>query len=133
MSFQLTGIVRPSMRVNIDHENIANSLDLNTPQKNLKIATIQESSTSKLGYKLTMSSKNKGLMVAENVPNVETHSYEIRYNGKLINLSGQANAPIHSEESLSGKASDLTISYPASKKSIDEVYSDTVRLIYTAN
>lgn len=133
MSFQLTGIVRPSMRVNIDHENIANSLDLNTPQKNLKIATIQESSTSKLGYKLTMSSKNKGLMVAENVPNVEAHSYEIRYNGKLINLSGQANTPIHSVESFSDKASDLTISYPASKKSIDEVYSDTVRLIYTAN
>lgn len=121
------------MKVNIDHENIAKSLDLNTTQKNLKIATIEESSTSKLGYKLTMSSKNKGYMVTENVPNVETHAYEIRYNGKLVNLSGQTNVQVHSVENFSGKAADLTISYPASKKSNEEIYSDTVRLIYTAN
>lgn len=132
-SFQLMGIVHSSMRVKIDYEAIAGSLDLKAAHHDLKIATIKEESASRGGYKVTITSVNNGVMVAENVPEALAHSYEIKYNGRPINLENRSGTTIYSSENFSGKSKDLTISYNASKKTSMDSYSDTVKLTYTAN
>ncbi|MEA9355996.1 hypothetical protein SHI21_07285 [Bacteriovorax sp. PP10] len=121
------------MRVRVNHEAVAEALDLKTSQIDLKIATIKEDSASRGGYKVTITSLNKGVMVAENAPEAATHAYEIKYNGRSINLENHSGTTIHLVNNASGKDKELSISYRGSDKISRDSYSDTVKLTYTAN
>lgn len=121
------------MRVRVDYEAAAGFLDLKTSQSDLKIATIKEDSASRGGYKVTITSLNKGVMVPENVPEAATHAYEIKYNGRPINLENHSGTTIRLAKNASGKDKELSISYRGSDKTSRDSYSDTVKLTYTAN
>lgn len=132
-TLQFSGVVQSSIRVKINHEVVAGNLDLKTSQADLKIATIKEDSASLGGFKVTITSLNHGDMIAENAPKANTHTYKIKYNGKSIHLENHSGTTIHSTVGSFGKQRDLTISYDASTKLINDSYSDTLKLSYAAN
>ncbi|MBP9681973.1 MAG: hypothetical protein KBD76_11250 [Bacteriovorax sp.] len=66
-------------------EPIAASLDLTASKSNLLVATINEKSNSKTGYKMTISSANRGKL--KRVDGPELFTYTMKLNGSNVNLS----------------------------------------------
>lgn len=130
----LSGIVPSNMKARIKYERVSSSLDLNSSQTDLKIATIKENTNSKEGYKFSITSANHGTFVANDalVSRKSAHPYTFKYNGEVINLTGDSEERMYSAKNM-GKDKELSISFDASIEFTESSYSDIVHLNYMAN
>ena len=124
-TLHLRGVVHSSMKINVIQEGSAKNLNLSKEQKDLKIATITESSNPNSRYKVSVTSVNKGKFESEMMKN-SSHDYIVKYKGEEMNLSSPREIII----TASDDHSDLTISYKSFNNIMNAPYSDTIRLTY---
>ena len=127
-SLLLAGTIRPSMKVQV--KTVVNEfLNINTAQKDLEIASIKESTTSRSGYKVFIESSNRGKLVGDN--SVSSHPYSIKYDGKTINLKNPVeitqSKKFHEIEKI------VSVSYDASLSNSENNYSDIIKVTYRAD
>lgn len=130
----LTGSVPKRLDISLDVSSV--SLDLTTTRNNFKIATITEKSNSNTGYKVTLTSANRGVL--KRTGGTETFTYGLKYGS--TNLTSQG---VVAGDTIVGSASagvfnvskDLYISYTGvpAENMVEGTYEDTVSLTIAAN
>ena len=128
----LQGIVPQVISVTVTPASAASSLDLTSSQTNLVVASVNESSNAKLGYKVSLSSSNSGAL--KRVGGTETMSYTLKYNGTAANLATTATVTTTSS-GLTNVNKSIDISYTGvpSTQMVEGTYTDTLTLNITAN
>lgn len=113
--------------ISVVAENITSALDLTTTQTNLKLAIINEKSNSKTGYKVTVTSANRGKL--KRADGSEVFAYTLKLDGSNISLSSASGTTFTRSQSTPININRIvTISYTG--KSVETMtegsYSDTV-------
>jgi len=133
-TLNLKGFVAESLNISVSAETVATNLDLHTNKSNLKVASVLEQSNSKKGYKVKVSSSNKGLLAHEDGKNVDSVTYEMTYGGKSVDLkkgetfsqttAGAYNVPKDVKVSYNGRAATEMVAGE---------YSDVVTFTISSN
>lgn len=133
-SLLLQGIVAKKVNIVVTPVAVASALDLGTTQSDLKVATVNEQSNSKTGYKVTITSANLGKL--KRTDGAEVFSYSLKYAGAAVGLTSAAGTTFtNSSASAVNVNKDLNISYTgvAAESMVEGTYSDTVTLNIAAN
>lgn len=125
----LVGVIPKKVEITVTPKPVASSLDLETTQSNLSVATLTGKSNVSAGYKITVSSANNNKLV-HTVNNTQFVNYTMNIDGSAANSGTQIN--------YTGKGSftkDVRISYTGIDGYLyDEGnYTDTVTFTITAN
>lgn len=123
----LKGVIPEVFTVGIVSEQNATMLDLTTNQNDLKVATLNERSNHKLGYKISFSSENHGKLKNDS----HSITYTMKYGNQSVNLTGQSFNKVFTNAST--VSSDLKISYSGSPDLASGTYTDTVTVTISAN
>lgn len=130
----LQGVVAKKIAISVTPEAAASTLDLETSQSNLKVATVNEQSNSKTGYKVTISSENLGKL--KRTDGAEVFSYSLKYAGSAVSLSSVSGSTFtNSSASAVNVNKDLTISYTGvpAESMVEGTYADTLTVNIAAN
>ncbi len=130
----LQGSVAKKVAIAITPVAVASALDLETTQVDLKVATVNEQSNSKTGYKVTITSAQLGKLKRD--AGSEVFSYTLKYGGAAVGLSTAAGTVFTNPSAASVNVNkDLAISYTgvAAESMIEGVYSDTLTLNIASN
>lgn len=129
----LKGTVPAIYDLKLVSETISSTLRLDQTQNDLKVATVTETSNAKNGYKVSISSDNKGQLVR--VGGSEKFGYQLKYDNQQITLSGNAVEVRNSNPELTGRIRPVTISYTGvpSAQMISGEYTDNVVFTIAAN
>lgn len=130
----LQGVVPNKISILVTPVAVASALNLETTQTDLKVATVNERSNSKTGYKVTISSSNLGKLKRTDGP--EVVSYTMKYGGSAVGLSTSAGTVFTSTATTSVNVNkDVAISYTgtAAESMIEGTYSDTITLNIASN
>ncbi len=134
-TLELQGQVDQILAIEVLPETIASNLDLHTDANNLKVATVKELSNSATGYKINISSTNRGALKRAN--GNETFDYDLSYNNQNVNLNNP-NGDTVNRKSTAGayrEEVDVKISYQATAQEdmVAGTYNDTVTFEIAAN
>lgn len=115
--------------INVVSEIISSALDLTTGQTNLQVAVVHEKSNSKTGYKVTITSANRGKL--KRVDGAEVFTYTLKLDGSNVALSSASGTTFtRNQSSPISVTRVLRISYTG--KPIETMtegsYSDTITL-----
>ena len=133
-SLLLQGIVAQKVNIVVTPVAVASALDLSTTQSDLKVATVNEQSNSKTGYKVTITSANLGKL--KRTDGAEVFSYSLKYAGASVGLSTAAGSTFTTSTSAAVNVNkDLNISYTgvAAESMVEGTYADTVTFNIAAN
>lgn len=127
------GQVTRLVSLTVAAEASASSLDLSASKINLKVATINERSNSKTGYKMTIASANLGKLKRADGP--ELFTYSMKLGGSTVNLGQVAGATfIRNSTRPINRNRNLTISYIGKNPEtmIEGAYADTLTITIAA-
>lgn len=130
----LQGMVAQKMSLTVSAQAAASALDLSTSQTDLAVASVQEQSNSKTGYKVNIASANLGKL--KRTDGSDVFSYTLKYNGSAVNLSSAIGATItNSTVGAANVNKDVTVSYTgiAPEQMVEGTYADTVTFSISAN
>ncbi|MGZ3787304.1 MAG: fimbrial protein [Bacteriovorax sp.] len=130
----LQGVVAQKISVTVAPQAVASTLDLSTSQTDLAVASVNEKSNSKTGYKVTITSANLGQL--KRTDGADIFSYTMKYDGSAISLSSAAGTTIaNSAASSVNSNKSVTISYTgmAAESMVEGAYADTVTFSIAAN
>lgn len=130
----LQGVVAQKISVTVTPAAAASTLDLASNQTDLAVASVNESSNSKTGYKVTITSANLGKLKRTDGPDV--FAYSLKYNGSAVSLGTTAGTTItNSSASAVNSNKSVTISYTgaAAETMVEGTYADTVTFSIAAN
>ena len=131
-SLLLKGTVPEILSIDVTAETFAANLPLNVTQTNTKVATVQERSNSKTGYKVTVSSANQGKLVR--TTGTEQFPYSLAYNSQVLNLASPV-VITNSQAAAVTVNKNVTISYTgvAHDLMVAGDYVDTITFTIAAN
>jgi hypothetical protein len=130
----LQGIVAQKVSLSVTSQAIASTLDLSTSQTDLAVASVNEQSNSKSGYKITIASAN--LSKLKRTDGADVLSYTMKYNGSAVALTSAAGTTItNSSASSVNLNKGVSISYTgvAAESMVEGTYADTVTFTIAAN
>lgn len=130
----LQGVVAQKIRVTVTAAAAASTLDLSSNQTDLNVATVNEVSNSKTGYKMTITSANLGKL--KRTDGSDVFSYSMKYNGSAVSLGTAAGTTITNSSAAAVNANkSVTISYTgaAAETMVEGTYADTVTFTIAAN
>lgn len=130
----LQGVVAQKISVSVTPAAGASTLDLASNQTDLSVATVNEISNSKTGYKMTITSANLGKL--KRTDGSDVFSYSLKYNGSAVALGTTAGTTItNSSASAVNANKSVTISYTgaAAETMVEGTYADTVTFTIAAN
>lgn len=133
-SLLLQGTVAQKISLAVTPASAASTLDLALSQTDLVVASVNEKSNSKTGYKVTITSAN--LSKLKRVDGLDVLSYTMKYNGSAVSLSSAAGTTITDSAASSVNTNkDVSISYTglAAELMIEGTYDDTVTFSIAAN
>lgn len=133
-SLLLQGIVAKKVAIVVTAAGAASALDLETTQADLKVATVNEQSNSKTGYKVTITSAQLGKL--KRTDGAEVFSYTLKYGGSAVGLSTAAGTTFTNSSAASVNVNkDLNISYTgvAGESMVEGTYTDTLTLNIASN
>lgn len=133
-SVLLQGIVPQKISIGVASQPVAASLDLEVSQTDLKVATVNEQSNSRSGYKVTIISAGLGKL--KRTDGAEVFPYTLKYGGAIVGLSS-ASGSVFSNTVANAQSvnKDLTISYNgmSAESMVEGIYADTITLNISAN
>jgi hypothetical protein len=130
----LQGVVPQRISLTVSAQAGASALDLSTSQVDLSVASVNELSNSKTGYKMTITSAN--LSKLKRTDGADIFAYTMKYNGSAVNISSAIGATITNSAAASVNANRaVTISYTgvAPESMVEGTYADTVTFTIAAN
>lgn len=130
----LQGIVAKKVAIAVTAQSVASALDLETTQADLKVATVNEQSNSKTGYKVTITSANLGKL--KRTDGAEVFAYTLKYGGSAVGLSTAAGSSFNNASAAVVNVNkDLAISYTGVSESlmVEGTYADTLTLNIASN
>ncbi len=130
----LQGVVAKKVSIVVTPESVASALNLEASQTDLKVASVNERSNSKTGYKVTITSANLGKLKRTDGP--EVFNYTMKYGGAAVGLSSSAGSVFNNAStSVVNVNKDLAISYTGAlnETMIEGTYSDTITLNIASN
>lgn len=131
----LQGVVAKKVAIVVTAESVASALNLETTQSDLKVATSNEQSNSKVGYKVTVKSANLGKL--KRTDGSEVFAYTLKYGGTAVGLSTAAGSVVTNTSSAASVNvnKDIAISYTgvAAESMVEGTYSDTLTLDIASN
>lgn len=130
----LQGIVAKKVNIVVTPVAVASALDLETTQADLKVATVNEQSNSKTGYKVTITSAQRGKL--KRTDGSEVFSYSLKYGGAAVDLSTASGTVFTNSTAAAVTVNkDLAISYTgvAAESMIEGTYADTLTLNIASN
>lgn len=130
----LQGVVAQKISVSVTAASAASTLDLSASQTDLAVASVNEISNSKTGYKMTISSANLGKL--KRTDGSDVFAYSLKYNGSAVALSSAAGTTITNSSAAAVNANKaVTISYTgsAAETMVEGTYADTVTFTIAAN
>ncbi|MBC7538949.1 MAG: fimbrial protein [Bacteriovorax sp.] len=133
-SLLLQGTVAQKISLVVTSQSIASTLDLSTSQTDLVVASVNEQSNSKTGYKMTISSAN--LSKIKRTDGADVLSYTMKYNGSAVGLSSAGGTTITNSAGTSVNLNkSVSISYTgvAAESMVEGTYADTVTFTIAAN
>ena len=119
----LQGHVPKILNLVVTPTSTASNLDLSTSQTNVNVASVSVLSNSSVGYNLTFSSANSGVL--------SNGSATIPYTLKLDSTNVTLNSPL-SYSNFGTTVRQMYISYVASSPN-DGTYTDTITITLTSN
>lgn len=133
-SLLLQGTVAKKMSLTVSPEAVASTLDLAVSQTDLAVASVNEKSNSKTGYKVTITSAN--LSQLKRTDGADVFSYTMKYNGSSVSLVDAAGTTISESSASSVNVNKgVSISYTgvAPELMVEGTYDDTVTFSIAAN
>ena len=130
----LQGVVAKKVTIAVTSGTVASALDLETTQTDLKVATVNEQSNSKTGYKLSITSANLGKL--KRTDGAEVFNYTLKYGGSAVGLTTASGTVFtNSAGSVVNVTKDLAISYTGVSGSlmVEGTYADTITMNIAAN
>ena len=130
----LQGIVPKKVAIVVTAQSVASALDLDTTQADLKVATVNEQSNSKTGYKVTITSANLGKL--KRTDGAEVFAYTLKYGGAAVALSTSTGTSFTNSTAAAVNVNkDLAISYSgvANESMVEGTYADTLTLNIASN
>jgi hypothetical protein len=130
----LQGLVAQKISVFVTSQAIASTLDLSTSQTDLVVASVNEQSNSKSGYKMTITSAN--LSKLKRNDGAEVLSYTMKYNGAAVALTSAAGSTVSNSSASSVNVNrNVSISYTgiSAELLLEGTYADTVTFTIAAN
>lgn len=130
----LQGIVAQKISLSVTPETAASSLDLAASQTDLVVASVNEKSNSKTGYKVTITSANLSKLKRTDGP--ELFAYTMKYDGSAVSLTTAAGTTItDSAANAVNLNKSVSISYTgvAEELMVEGTYNDTVTFTIAAN
>lgn len=129
----LRGTVPLNLSLAVTAEAGASTLDLTATTSDLKVATINEKSNSKTGYKITVSSVNAGKL--KRTDGTEVFSYTLKYGGSSVALASATDVVVSNTAGVANTNKDVTISYSgaAADTMVEGAYEDTLSFTIAAN
>jgi hypothetical protein len=130
----LQGIVAQKISLAITPLAIASTLDLATSQTDLVVASVNEQSNSKTGYKMTIASANQGKL--KRTDGADVLAYTMKYNGTAVSLAAVIGTTIINSSSASVNVNkSVAISYTgvAAELMVEGTYADVVTFTIAAN
>lgn len=128
----LQGVVLPKLSITVTPETVSSSLDLETTQTNLKVATVNEKANLVLGYKVTITSANLGNL--KRVSGTQVFPYTLKYNGASVNLAtGQV--VTYGPAIVANVNRDVHIAYTGipNENMVEGTYTDTITFTIASN
>lgn len=125
----LQSVVPKKVAISVTPVSVASALDLSTTQADLKVATVNEQSNSKTGYKVTITSANLGKL--KRTDGADVFSYSLKYGGSSVGLSTVAGSVFtNPSASIVNVNKDLNVSYTGvtPESMIEGSYQDTLTL-----
>ena len=101
-------------------------------QTDLKVATVNEQSNSKTGYKVTVTSANLSKLKRTDGP--EVFAYTMKYNGSAVALTSAAGTTVTSASTNANVNKDVSITYAgiAPELMVEGTYNDVVTFTIAA-
>lgn len=130
----LQGVVPQKIGLTVTSQSVASTLDLSTSHTDLVVASVNEQSNSKSGYKITITSAN--LSKLKRTDGSDVFSYSMKYNGSAVSLSSATGATINNSAAASVNANrsvSITYNGVAPESMVEGTYSDTVTFSIAAN
>lgn len=130
----LQGTVAKKVSIAVTAQSVASALDLETTQADLKVATVNEQSNSKTGYKVTITSANLGKL--KRADGAEVFNYTLKYGGSAVGLTTAIGSTFtNSAGAVVNVNKDLAISYTGVSGSlmVEGTYADTLTMNIAAN
>ncbi|MDD0851844.1 fimbrial protein [Halobacteriovorax sp. GB3] len=130
----LRGVVQELLSIDVQAESVATQLDLTQSQTDLKVATVNEVSNSKTGYKVRVESQNSGKLNHEDGSGVGSVTYTMKYGTNTVDLSSGSDFSTTTAGNYD-EDKDVTISYTGQAQTalVAGEYSDTVYFTISAN
>ena len=125
----LQSVVPKKVAITVTAVSVASALDLSTTQADLKVATVNESSNSKTGYKVTITSANLGKL--KRTDGADVFTYSLKYGGSSVGLTTASGTVFTNPTSaIINTNKDLNISYTGvtPESMIEGSYQDTLTL-----
>ena len=128
----LQGIVPQKISLIVTPIASASGLDLSASQTDLKVATVNEQSNSKTGYKVTVTSANLSKLKRTDGP--EVFAYTMKYNGSAVALTSAAGTTVTSASTNANVNKDVSITYAgiAPELMVEGTYNDVVTFTIAA-
>lgn len=130
----LQGVVAQKISIAVTPKSAASALDLSSSQTDLEVASVNEKSNSKTGYKVTISSQNLGKL--KRTDGADVFAYSLKYNGAAVSLNSSSGTTFSNSSASSVNVDkSVTISYngAAAESMVEGTYADTVTFTIAAN
>jgi hypothetical protein len=129
----LQGVVAQKLSIAVSPVTASSALDLTASPTDLKVASVNEKSNSKTGYKVTISSTNSGNL--KRTDGADVFSYTMKYGGAAVALSTGGTTFSQMSAASVNVNKDLAISYTgiAAESMVEGTYTDTLTLNIAAN
>ncbi len=130
----LQGSVSPKVSLTVTSQPVAQTLDLATTQTDLNVASVNEQSNTKSGYKVTITSANLGKLTLAG--GAEVFAYTLKYGNTALNLSSAAGQVVtNSTSGVVNQSRSVTVSYTGkpAESMVEGTYSDTITFGIAAN
>lgn len=130
----MQGTVLKKISLEVTPAAAASTLNLAVSQTDLVVASVNEKSNSKTGYKVTVTSANLSKLKITDGPDIL--SYTMKYNDSAVDLSTSLGTTFTNPAASSVNADkDVKISYTgvSAELMIEGVYDDTVTFTIAAN
>ena len=130
----LQGVVPQKVSITVTSQAVASALDLSTSQNDLVVASVNEKSNSKTGYKVTITSAN--LSKLKRTDGADVLAYTMKYNGSAVALTSAAGTTLSSSSAAAVNVNkSVAVSYTgvAAESMVEGTYADTVTFTIAAN
>lgn len=130
----LQGVIPAKLALTVTPEPVASALDFSLPQTDLLVASVNERSNSKTGYKVNIVSTNESNLKSPD--STDLLPYTVKYDGNAIALNSPTGETITNSVTHSVNVNkDVSISYNVAAPELltEGNYSDTLIFTISAN